>query len=76
MSYALACQANQTMTVSLNVPATTAYLDVFGLANTLLLSPSSKATSWTGTLPSTQDYIVEVIPVGGQVNYSLTVTVH
>jgi hypothetical protein len=64
------------MTVSLNVPATTAYLDVFGLATGTLLSASAKATSWTGTLPSTQDYIIEVIPVGGEVNYSLKVTVH
>lgn len=75
ISYALSCQANQVMTVSLNVPATTAYLDVVGLATGPLLSPSSKATNWTGTLPSTQDYIIEVIPVGGQVNYSLKVTV-
>jgi len=76
ISYALACQANQVMTVSINVPATTAYLDVFGLATGPLLSSSAKATSWSGTLPSTQDYIIEVIPVGGQVSYSLTVSVH
>ena len=76
ISYALSCQANQVMTVSLNVPATTAYLDVFGLATGPLLSASSKATSWTGTLPSSQDYIIEVIPVGGEISYSLTVSVH
>ena len=76
ISYALACQANQVMTVSLNVTATTAYLDVFGLATGTLLSPSAKATSWTGTLPATQDYVIEVIPVGGEVTYSLKVTVH
>jgi hypothetical protein len=75
ISYALSCQANQVMTVSLNVPATTAYLDVFGLATGPLLSASSKATSWTGTLPSSQDYIIEVIPVGGEISYSLTVSV-
>ncbi len=77
VSYALSCQANQVMTVSLNVPATTAYLDVFGLATGPLLSSSAKATSWAGTLPSSQDYVVEVIPAGGQVvNYTLTVSVH
>jgi len=75
-SYSLACQANQVMTVSLNVPATTAYLDVFGLATGTLLSPSAKATSWTGTLPATQDYVIEIIPVGGEFTYSLKVTVH
>jgi hypothetical protein len=75
VSYAFSCQANQVMTVSLNVPATTAYLDVFGLATGPLLSASSKATSWNGTLPSSQDYIIEVIPVGGEISYSLTVSV-
>jgi hypothetical protein len=75
ISYALSCQANQVMTVSINVPATSAYLDVFGLATGPLLSASSKSTSWTGTLPSNQDYIIEVIPVGGNVNYALNVTV-
>jgi hypothetical protein len=77
VSYAVSCKANQVMTVSLNVPATTAYLDVFGLATGPLLSSSGKATSWAGTLPSSQDYVVEVIPAGGQVvNYTLTVSVH
>jgi hypothetical protein len=75
VSYALSCQANQVMTVSLNVPATTAILDVFGLSTGPLLNSSAKATSWSGALPSSQDYVVEVIPVGGEVNYSLTVAV-
>ena len=76
-SYALTCLANQTMTASLNVPASTAYLDVVGLATGTLLSSSSKVITWTGTLPATQDYIIEVIPNNGQVvNYSLTVSVH
>jgi len=63
------------MTVSLNVPATTDYLDVFGLASGPLLSATSKATSWIGTLPTNQDYIIEVIPVGEEISYSLTVSV-
>ncbi|MFH1523891.1 MAG: hypothetical protein ABIF04_02910 [Chloroflexota bacterium] len=76
-SYAISCKANQTMTISLNVPATSAYLDIFGLATGTLLSSSTKATTWTGTLPATEDYIIEVIPNNGQVvNYSLTVTVN
>ena len=75
ISYAFFCQANQVMTVSLNVPSSQAYLDVFGLATGPLLKSSAKATSWTGTLPITQDYIIEVIPVTGDVTYSLKVTV-
>ena len=76
-SYALNCSANQTMTVSLNVPSTTAYIDVFGIATGSLLSSAAKANTWTGVLPQTQVYIIEVIPNNGQVvNYSLTVSVH
>jgi hypothetical protein len=75
-SYVLTCQANQSMTASLNVPASTAYLDIFGLATGTLVSSSSKVNTWTGTLPATEDYIIEVIPVGGKlVDYTLTVTV-
>lgn len=76
-SYALACNANQTMTVSLNVPSSSAYIDIFGISTGTLLSSSAKATTWTGILPQTQDYVVEVVPSNGQVvNYSLTVSVH
>jgi hypothetical protein len=76
-SYALSCQANQTMTVSLNVPSSTAYIDIFGLSTGSLLSSSAKANTWTGVLPQTQDYVIEVVPNNGQVvNYSLTVSVH
>jgi hypothetical protein len=75
-SYTLGCKINQTMTVSLNMPASSVYLDIFGLATGPLLSSSTKVNTWTGVLPATQDYIIEVIPNNGQVvDYSLTVTV-
>jgi hypothetical protein len=77
ISYALSCKINQSMTVSLNVASSTAYLDVFGIATGPLLSASEKANTWTGVLPDSQAYVIEVIPNNGQVvNYSLTVTVH
>jgi hypothetical protein len=76
-SYALSCKAGQTMTLTLNVPSTTAYLDAFGIATGTLLSSSAKAVTWTGSLPQTQMYVIEVIPANGQVvNYSLTVSVY
>ncbi len=75
-SYALNCKSGQTMTVSLTVPSTTAYIDVFGIASGTLLSVTAKASTWTGVLPQTQEYVIEVIPVGGLVvNYALTVSV-
>jgi hypothetical protein len=65
------------MTASLNVPSSIAYIDIFGLASGILLSSSSKANTWTGVLPQTQNYAIEVIPNNGLVvNYSLKVSVH
>jgi hypothetical protein len=76
-SYSLFCNSGQTMAVSLNVPSSTAYLDVFGIASGLLLNPGSHKNSWSGTLPQTEAYVIEVIPAGGGVvGYSLTVSVH
>lgn len=75
-SYAFRCSAGQIMTAGLNVPNTKAFLDVFGLKTGSLLSYTKLKTSWTGTLPDTQTYVVEVIPRGGYlVSYSLTVTI-
>jgi len=69
--------ANQTLTANLTVPAGSAVLDIFGLATgDSLLGASEKATTFTGTLPTTQDYIIEIFPTNGQVvNYSLTVSI-
>jgi hypothetical protein len=74
-SYALACQKNQAMTVNLTVSAATVYLDIFGLATGTLFSSAAQAITWSGSLPATQDYIIEVIPNGQVINYTLKVTV-
>jgi hypothetical protein len=75
-SYALSCKGGQTMKVSLNIPPSSAYLDIFGIATGVLLNPNAKAATWTGVLPETQDYIIEVIPKDGQVvNYSISISV-
>ena len=74
--YGLYCSAGQLMTVSLNVPATTAYLDIFGISTGTLLWDSARANTWTGILPQTEQYVIEVVPANAQVvNYSLTVSV-
>jgi len=77
VSYAFSCKAGQTMTVSLSVPSATAYFDVFGIATGTLVSVNAKAITWTGVLPQTQAYVIEVVPANGLVvDYSLTVSVH
>jgi hypothetical protein len=75
-SYALNCGAGQTMTVSLNVPASTAVLDIYGMSTGTILNASTGVNTWTGTLPQYQNYVIEVVPVGGKtVDYSMTVSV-
>jgi hypothetical protein len=32
-------------------------------------------TSWTGTLPVTQDYFIKVVSFGSEVDYTLAVTI-
>jgi hypothetical protein len=74
-SYAIKMSALDTLTVSLNVPNTKAYLDIYGILTGSVLSYSDHATSWSGTLPATQLYVIEVIPTGGYLtSYGLTVS--
>ena len=75
-TYGFRCTAGQLMTVSLNVDSSRAYLSVFGIQGSTLVSQWDRATTWIGTLPTTQEYVVEVIPRdGGLVTYILTVTI-
>ncbi len=77
ISYAVSANAGQTLTASLDVPSSAAYLDVFGLGSGVLLSSSEKDSSWTGVLPQTGYYVVEVIPNNGEVvDFSLTLSIH
>lgn len=77
-SYSVTGAVNQTMSVTLTAPPNTASMDIFGLAfGEVLLSPTDNAITWTGKLPSTQDYVIEVVPNGGQViDFSLTISIH
>jgi hypothetical protein len=74
-SYAIGLTKGDSMTVSINTPASKAFLDVFGLATGPLLSYKDLGTYWSGLLPGTQEYVIEVIPRGGYlVSYTLTIT--
>jgi hypothetical protein len=74
-SYALNCAGGQTMTASLNQPPSIATIDIYGLDTGTLLEAASNVSSWTGVLPQTQNYVVEVIPTGNQVvNFGLTLS--
>jgi hypothetical protein len=74
-SYALNCAAGQTMSAALAQPTSTATIDIFGLSSGTLVDASAGYNSWSGILPQTQDYIIEVVPTNSQViNFNLTVS--
>ncbi len=77
-SYTLQAGSGQTLTADLTVPSGSAAMDIFGLASgDSLLGISQKATHFSGPLPSTQDYIIEIAPLHGDVvDFTLNVSVH
>jgi hypothetical protein len=77
VSYVLYALANQTLSVSLNVPADSAALTIYGFEDGQpLLRSALNATTWSSELPVTEDYIVQVVPKTGQVvNYTMTIAV-
>jgi len=77
VTYLLKANGGQTMTVNLNAPPDSAGITIYGLDDGQpLIRSQSGATSFSGQLPATQDYVIQVVPFGnGQVNYTLDVTV-
>jgi len=74
-SYAVNVSAGQTLSASLNVPASSAILDIYGITSGTVLSDSLKVNSWSGALPVSDTYVVEVVPVNAQVvSYALTLS--
>ncbi|MFQ5400792.1 MAG: hypothetical protein ACE5E7_14500, partial [Anaerolineae bacterium] len=74
--YVLRALAGQTMTVVITSANNDVLLTIVGadgvpLTNGLM----SGATSWTGTLPATQDYIIRALGTAQPASYTLTVTI-
>jgi hypothetical protein len=71
--YALRASAGQTMQVQ--ATATEAIqLKIEGADGTVLKDPDGE-TAWQGKLPATQDYVISVISVEGETDYTLTVVI-
>jgi hypothetical protein len=78
VTYLLRASAGQRMAVNLVAPANSGGITIYGLTdgNPLVNANMSGATSWTGNLPGTQDYVILVVPaVDSAFNYTLQVTV-
>ena len=74
--WVLAAMAGQTMSVNLILPTgRRATLVIYGADGTVLLSDRASVMQWSGLLPKTQDYFIDVKPVTGAVSYTLKVTV-
>jgi hypothetical protein len=76
--YVLAAAAGQEMTVNLSDSSAgvSAVLVIWGADGTVLISDHADATIWTGQLPSTQDYTIDVRSVAGYaVDYILEVMI-
>ena len=76
MRYLVGAMTNQTMSVNLNSPQGTAILVIWGADGTVLLSDHAGGTSWSGILPASQDYIIDVKSIGtAPTNFTLQVTI-
>jgi inhibitor of cysteine peptidase len=59
-TYVLRAMQGQTMWVSLNAISGAAILVIWGADGTVLISDHADATTWSGVLPTTQDYYIDV----------------
>ncbi len=76
LSYVLWARASQTMTATLTSSTGTVYLAIRGFSGgQTLVASSASQTSWTGTLPQSQEYIVDAVQGGTWVDFTLTVTI-
>jgi hypothetical protein len=76
ISYVLWARANQTMTATLTSSSGTVYLAIRGFSGGQSLVSSSEAkTTWTGTLPQSQEYIIDAVQGGTWVDFTLTVKI-
>jgi hypothetical protein len=76
--YVLSAMAGQEMTVNLSDSSVgvNAILVIWGADGTVLMSDHADATTWVGTLPSTQDYYIDVRSVAqAPVDYVLEVII-
>ncbi len=73
--YVLRAMAGQTLVLDVVAPVALG-LSVTGANGTILTQGRLDASGhWEGQLPSTQDYVIELVAPGPEVNYQLTVTI-
>jgi len=73
--YVLKASATQTMSLKVSSPNGDVYLYVFGADSQVYLASSAQQTTWSGTLPKTQDYYIGLTAGNGKTSYTLTVDI-
>ncbi len=74
--FVIRAQAGQTMTVNVTSSANNVIVVIYGADGNVLISDHAGATSWTGVLPTTQDYNIDTRSVADSVvPFTLTVTI-
>jgi hypothetical protein len=75
-SYVLRAAAGQTMSAALNPSVSGVYLEIYDLtAGQYVLFIGSAATSWSGHLPSSGDYLVRAVSTGPAASFNLSTTI-
>ncbi len=75
-TYLLRAMEGQDMTVEVTAPSGTVALTIYGLSDGQpLVRSASQVTTWNGTLPATQDYVIMVVPSVDSTTFTLTTTV-
>jgi hypothetical protein len=74
--YTAWAKAGQTMTVNISSPGNTVLLTIYGMSDGQPLVRSvSGATSWSGVLPGSQDYMIEATSSGPASKYNIDVMI-
>jgi hypothetical protein len=73
--YVLLANATQTMSVKLQSPNGDVYLGVTGADGQVFLNSASQQTTWSGTLPTSQDYYLSVTAGDGKESYTVSVEI-
>jgi hypothetical protein len=76
VTYLAHARGGQTMTVTITAPYDDVLLTIYGLEDGQpLVRAVSGATSWSGTLPGTQDYVIDVVGTDAARRYILDVDI-
>jgi hypothetical protein len=70
-SYILRASGGQKMSVEIWSPNGDVFLAIYGLEGQKLVDSTLKTTTWSGNLPTSQDYVVDVIASDGRTSYTV-----